>query len=81
MIDYFYRGDYDDTPDKKHPANNPEYETPTTKAHVSIAMYNVADKYAVEPLMALAIRARKQTYTSSGQQGIHPNYRESLRTG
>ncbi|BCS07947.1 hypothetical protein ALUC_20317A [Aspergillus luchuensis] len=54
MIDYFYRGDYDETPDKKHPANNPEYETPTTKAHVSIAMYNVADKYAVEPLMALA---------------------------
>ncbi|GFN15291.1 BTB/POZ domain-containing protein [Aspergillus tubingensis] len=54
MIDYFYRGDYDDTPDKKHPATNPEHEPPTTKAHVSIAMYNVADKYAVEPLMALA---------------------------
>ncbi|RDH32923.1 hypothetical protein BDQ94DRAFT_170622 [Aspergillus welwitschiae] len=54
MIDYFYRGDYDDSPDKSQPATNPDYDSPTTKAHVNIEMYNVADKYAIEPLMALA---------------------------
>ncbi|GKZ33033.1 hypothetical protein AbraIFM66950_002750 [Aspergillus brasiliensis] len=52
MIDYFYRGDYDD-----HPATSPDNETrPTTKAHTHIKMYNIADKYAIEPLMALAKR-------------------------
>ncbi|KAI2994194.1 hypothetical protein CBS147345_10029 [Aspergillus niger] len=54
MIDYFYRGDYDDSPDKSHLATNPGYDSPTTKAHVNIEMYNMADKYAIEPLMALA---------------------------
>ncbi|KAL7660007.1 hypothetical protein ACMYSQ_002896 [Aspergillus niger] len=54
MIDYFYRGDYDDSPDKSHLATNPDYESPTTKAPVNIEMYNVADKYAIGPLMALA---------------------------
>ncbi|GKZ51879.1 hypothetical protein AbraIFM66951_007897 [Aspergillus brasiliensis] len=51
MIDYFYRGDYDD-----HPATGLEDETspPPTKAHIHIKMYNIGDKYAIEPLMALA---------------------------
>ncbi|OJJ75276.1 hypothetical protein ASPBRDRAFT_53205 [Aspergillus brasiliensis CBS 101740] len=55
MIDYFYRGDYDD-----HPATSPNNGTrPTTKAHTHIKMYNIADKYAIEPLMVLAKKKLK----------------------